>query len=445
MAQDVISTLFGVTPRNTAFDKYAQDQMIDFNKAGASYADLGRANIERANALVQNAGTDIGVNIGRLLGGQTPQMAEEQRVQGMLGGASLQDPEQLMAASDRFAQAGDLPRAKALQDAALDIEKKRADINRLNALASGTGRGGGGSGGTGPERMATFVANVQARLQAGEDVPQEEILRAQNFSDVLAKNQFFKMDDGSIVSVPKNDFGRIAELMREGAVEVKTPAATAAPAVAPAAAPAMVGAAAPSAATPAVRPTGGATVIQTPSSVAAAAKTAEGKRQEQVVFESDISQIDKALDIVNSKGRWAAGAGSLLSFIPESSASELADTIQSIDAAKLIQQIQALKSTSPSGSTGFGSLTEKEGLQLINRLGSIKQTKSPEKLKEALIEVRKLLGKLAGKELPSLGEEKATGKSANDALIDRVMAAPQNAGKTRQQIEAGLRKRGLIK
>jgi hypothetical protein len=444
MAQDVISTLFGVTPRNIAFDKYAQDQMVDFNKAGASYADLGRANIERANALVQNAGTNIGVNIGRLLGGQTPQMAEEQRVQGMLGGASLQDPEQLMAASDRFAQAGDLPRAKALQDAALDIEKKRADINRLNALASGTGRGGGGSGGTGPERMATFVANVQARLQAGENVSQEEILRAQNFSDVLAKNQFFKMEDGSIVSVPKNDFGRIAQLMREGAVEVETPAATAAPAVAPSAAPATGSAAAPSAA-PAVRPTGGATVIQTPSSVAAAAKTAEGKRQEQVVFESDISQIDKALDIVNSKGRWAAGAGSLLSFIPESSSSELADTIQSIDAAKLIQQIQALKATSATGATGFGSLTEKEGLQLINRLGSIKQTKSPEKLKEALLEVRKLLGKLAGKELPSLGEEKATGKSANDALIDKVMAAPQNAGKTRQQIEAGLRKRGLIK
>jgi hypothetical protein len=193
------------------------------------------------------------------------------------------------------------------------------------------------------------------------------------------------------------------------------------------------------------RPSAASSVISTPDSTAAAAKKAEGQRQEQVVFESDISQVDKALNIVESKGRLAAGAGSLLSFIPETSASELADTIQSIDAVKLIQQIQALKSTSPSGATGFGSLTEQEGQRLINRLGSIKQTKSPEKLREALLEVRTLLGKLAGRELPPRGGTEAAGKSANDALIDRVMAAPQNAGKTRQQIEAGLRKRGLIK
>jgi len=114
MAQDVISTLFGITPRNTAFDKYTEDRMIDVNKAGSQYTDLGRANIERASAMMQNAGTGIGIGIGRLLGGQTPQMAEEQRVQGMLGGASLQDPEQLMMAAERFAQAGDIPRAQAL-------------------------------------------------------------------------------------------------------------------------------------------------------------------------------------------------------------------------------------------------------------------------------------------------------------------------------------------
>ena len=442
MAQDVISTLFGITPRNVAFDQYTQERMIDVNKAGSQYQDLGRANIERASAMMQNAGTGLGIGIGRLLGGMTPQMAEEQRVQGMLGGASLQDPEQLMMAAERFAQAGDLPRAKALQDAALEMERKKADIARLNALASGTGRGG--SGGTGPERMAAHIANVQARLQAGEDVPQEEILRAQTFAEVLSKNQFFKMEDGSIVSVPKNDFGKISQLLRDGAVEVAAPTAAPAGMGTPAAAAPATGATQAPAPAPAARPTGGATVIETPSSIAAAAKAAEGKRQEQVVFESDINQVDKALNIVQTKGRMAAGFGSMLSFIPESSASELADTIQSIDAAKLIQQIQALKSTSATGATGFGSLTEKEGLQLINRLGSIKQTKSPEKLAEALLEIRQLLGKLAGKELPPRVGEETKGNTANEALINRVMADPRNKGKTRQQIEAGLRRRGLI-
>lgn len=130
MAQDVISTLFGITPRNAAFDQYAQEQMIDVNKAGSQYADLGRANIERASAMMQNAGTGLGIGIGRLLGGQTPQMAEEQRVQGMLGGASLQDPEQLMMAAERFAQAGDIPRAQALAGQAQALKTRQEEQAR---------------------------------------------------------------------------------------------------------------------------------------------------------------------------------------------------------------------------------------------------------------------------------------------------------------------------
>lgn len=133
MAQDVISTLFGITPRNAAFDKYTEDRMIDVNKAGSQYADLGRANIERASAMMQNAGTGIGIGLGRLLGGQTPQMAEEQRVQGMLGGASLQDPEQLMMAAERFAQAGDIPRAQALAQQAQTIQTNQADLLKKKA------------------------------------------------------------------------------------------------------------------------------------------------------------------------------------------------------------------------------------------------------------------------------------------------------------------------
>ena len=135
MAQDVISTLFGITPRNAAFDKYTEDRMIDVNKAGSQYTDLGRANIERASAMMQNAGTGFGIGLGRLLGGQTPQMVEEQRVQGMLGGASLQDPEQLMMAAERFAQAGDIPRAQALQQQAQTIQTQQAELLKKQADA----------------------------------------------------------------------------------------------------------------------------------------------------------------------------------------------------------------------------------------------------------------------------------------------------------------------
>lgn len=125
MAQDVISTLFNTTPRNAAWNQYMQDNMIDVNAAGRPYQDLGRANIERASAMMQNAGTGLGIGIGRLLGGMTPQMAQEQQVQGLLGGASFQDPDQLMMASERFAQAGDIPRAQALMGQAQTLRAAR--------------------------------------------------------------------------------------------------------------------------------------------------------------------------------------------------------------------------------------------------------------------------------------------------------------------------------
>lgn len=130
MAQDVISTLFNTTPRNAGWNQYMQDNMIDVNRAGSQYQDLGRANIERANAMMQNAGTGLGIGIARLLGGMTPQMAQEQQVQGLLGGASFQDPDQLMMASERFAQAGDIPRAQALAGQAQALKTRQEEQAR---------------------------------------------------------------------------------------------------------------------------------------------------------------------------------------------------------------------------------------------------------------------------------------------------------------------------
>jgi hypothetical protein len=386
----------------------------------------------------------LGYGVGKLLGGQTPEEAQNEQMRGMFSGVDVNDPQSLRQAASTVED----PQARIyFSDRALEIEKQKADAARLQALATKPG-GGSGGGGTGPERMASFVAGVQARLAAGEPVSEQERFLAQNYAQVLSKNQFFQQDDGSIVSVDKNDFGRIAELIRGGAVEVPTGAATN---VAPTASqpPAAQGQQpAPQGQQPAPKQTPPrpsapfvrSNVIATPDSTAAAEKKTKAEQQNAALFDNDILQIDKALDIVEKSGSSAAGWGSLLSWMPESKALDLNATLDSINAQKLINQIQALKETSATGSTGFGSLTEREGQLLIDRLGALRQGQKPEVLKEALVDIRRLMGKLAGrtsKDRPGQFSE------AQEQIISKTMAA--NKGKTREQVINGLKKKGYLK
>jgi hypothetical protein len=130
----------------------------------------------------------------------------------------------------------------------------------------------------------------------------------------------------------------------------------------------------------------------------------------------------------------------LLSWVPESKALDLNAALGSIEAQKLVNQIQALKETSATGSTGFGSLTEREGQLLMDRLGALRQGQSPEVLKESLSDIRRLMGKLVGrdpKDRPGQFSE------AQEQIISKTMAA--NKGKTREQVINGLKKKGYLK
>jgi hypothetical protein len=401
--------------------------------------------LQQIVALGGNAGAMVGGAVGNMMGGRTAKEAEGAMIKEVFDKASQmsEDPaEQYAFASKEFRRLGMNDRAMALEDRVLKTQKEQADILRLKAIANRSG--GGSGGGTGPERMATFVANVQARIAAGEAVSEEERLRAQGFADVLSKNQFFQQDDGSIVSVPKNDYGRVRQLLSDGAVEIPSPlggqpqpdpAQGTQPPVAQGQRPTPQQTPPRSAAPPAR-----ANVISTPDSAAAEEKKTKAEQQNAALFDNDILQIDKALDIVEKSGSSAAGWGSLLKWMPESKSLDLEATLNSINAQKLINQIQALKETSPTGSTGFGSLTQSEGQQLIDRLGALRQGQAPEVLKEALVDIRRLMGKLAGrtsKDRPGQFSE------AQEQIISKTMAA--NKGKTREQVINGLKKKGYLK
>jgi hypothetical protein len=389
--------------------------------------------MQAARAATFRAGSLFGDAAAGAMGFEDPEIAQAKQVQGLLGGVDMSDP----AALREVARNTPNPQIRAaLVDRALQIEKTQADIGRLNALAQGGGRTGGV--GTGPERMAQFIAAVDAKIAAGEPVSDVERRTADNFRTVLSNVKTYQMADGSIFRVPVKDFSAQQEAEAQGGVEIPSGVAPQAP---QAGQPQPRPATAPQQTAPA---RGGAQVIQTPDSIAAARKEAEGKVQGEIIAQSDLSQIDKALKIVEEKGSRAAGWGSLLSIVPESSAMELEAAISSIDAGKLINQIQALKATSASGATGFGSLTEKEGQRLIDRLGSLRQGMKPETLKANLREIRTLMSKLTGQEqaAPQSPANRGGRNAEQEALINRWMAA--NPNKSREQIIQELKRRGRI-
>jgi hypothetical protein len=244
------------------------------------------------------------------------------------------------------------------------------------------------------------------------------------------------MPDGSVVKIPIKDFGATQEVTMMGGVEVPQGTAPTTQQQPPRAGQ-----------QPSTTPQparGGAQVVQTPASVAAAEKVAEGKRVSDIIAQSDIAQIDKALGILQENGRWAAGWGSLLKYAPETSAYNLDAAISSIDAVKLINQIQSLKTTSATGATGFGSLTEKEGQRLIDRLGALRQGMEPKVLESNLREIRELMSKLtSGTAAPETPKPPASGaRKLTDSIIQQVINHPRNKGKTRAQVEAALRAQG---
>ena len=428
MATSVTQSLFGMTPQMIQAQREA-----DLQAQALRFAQL--TPMQQAQAGLFTAGSQLGTGIAGALGYEDPEMAQARARQGLLGGVDMSDPQALREAARNTTD----PQVKVfLTDRANALEKEQADINRLNALAAGGGRTGG-SAGTGPERMLKHIADVDTRVAQGQQVSQADINLANNYREYFARRKTYQMPDGSILTLDVNDFSGQRQAEAEGGIVAPPSTGGSAPQGTPA---------------PVAQGTprggaGGARVTETPASRAAAEAKAEGERQSQVIGASDINQIDKAINILDESGRFAAGLGSVLRFIPETSAGELDALISSIDAGKLINQIQALKATSSTGATGFGSLTEKEGQRLIDRLGSLRQGAKPETLRANLVEIRDLMQKLqsgtTAPAQPTPQPRQGGTQGNNEAIINRVMNDPRNAGKTRAQVEAALRKRGLIK
>lgn len=108
--------------------------------------------------------------------------------------------------------------------------------------------------------------------------------------------------------------------------------------------------------------------------------------QQQLSQDEVLSAIAMARQEIG-KG-WATGLpGQALSYVGGTNARDLSGSISTIASALTLDKLKALKDASPTGASGLGSLTEKEGALLRDSVASLDQAQSTDKLLDGLAKV----------------------------------------------------------
>lgn len=115
----VVSSLFGPALTQGQYrDNYLKGSMITPREM------MGRTLDDKIFAIGSNAGGMLGYGVGKLLGGQTPEEAQNEQMRGMLGGVNMNDPESLFAAAQNI-QGMNPAAAQALVAQATDLQTKQ--------------------------------------------------------------------------------------------------------------------------------------------------------------------------------------------------------------------------------------------------------------------------------------------------------------------------------
>ncbi len=147
---------------------------------------------------------------------------------------------------------------------------------------------------------------------------------------------------------------------------------------------------------------------------------ASNYRQKAQVVDTN---IDAALAMLDKHGRWVAGAGSLLSGIPETPAKDFNAKIETIKANLGFAELQAMRDASPTGGA-LGQVTERELAFLQAAAGNLDTAQSPEQLAEVLREIKTRRAEFAEERRRIMAGEAATQKvpdAAPDFLTEEDM------------------------
>ena len=129
MANEVMSTLFGVTPESLMAQREQQLQ-----QRALQFAQLDP--MQAAQAGFYMAGNRLGGAVGGLLGAEDPELMRVKQRQSLLQGIDLNDPTALREAASKALQSGDNAAASQLAQRALEVEAKKAGIAKDVAAAN---------------------------------------------------------------------------------------------------------------------------------------------------------------------------------------------------------------------------------------------------------------------------------------------------------------------
>ena len=148
-------------------------------------------------------------------------------------------------------------------------------------------------------------------------------------------------------------------------------------------------------------------------------------------YQSKFNTVDqtltKAISLVNEQGRWAAGAGSALKILPESSARELENLLTTIKANLGFEELQAMRESSPTGGA-LGAVSDRETQYLQGVQATLDQATSP----DTLIQI---MSDLQVKRREFASERNRILQGGGAAMED---AAPAPGNTKRYNLETGL-------
>jgi hypothetical protein len=116
------------------------------------------------------------------------------------------------------------------------------------------------------------------------------------------------------------------------------------------------------------------------------------------------------------------GFSTIGSYLPTSDWRAANNRLTSLKDQIVLQAMQSLKALSPTGSTGFGQLSEREGARLENSLGKLDPYTSEEEGRKILTEVREQLVEMPRRAKAILDQELADARRKSEELNAKVDA-----------------------
>lgn len=338
----------------------------------SGYVDPNQRALEQQQAFAKQLGgiTDprafiaaVGSNMGGTLSNFIPGMMgvkdNSQKIKDVLDSVkNIEDPvEQALAAGKAFSAAGMSKEAQMMYQHAREAKTEQADLALKEERIKGMKAQEAGK--TASERLANELSSLEQRIASGAKLSPPELAKARVQVEQARKDKtYIDPDTKQLITVKGFNVDQavpnLMALIRGGAAPTgQQPGQPVQPGTV-------------------TSQTGGSTVTETPSSIAArdqAVKAAEGKLAD---VDDTLKQTEEALNLY--KNSWFTGGivGEMTSGLASMPAGALQNYVTGINAGKALGSLAAMREASKTGSSGLGQVTQNEFSALDTKMRGLK-------------------------------------------------------------------------